>query len=473
MRVPDEAALGHAKATIRVEGWPEGQVIPSTHSISVAARKPLPAIKVAPEQRQLWSADGYSADHIRYTPDGKSLIVQLSKSLKDGTLYQYRLWDAATGGEKHKLFQIDPEPQTSMYTPTLALSKDGRLMAIRYNLIRYTKKGKDYLKERFYMVHVVDLQIGREGWRQELKAREGLGLAFSPDGRTVATTQFRVEQTEAGKVRAREFFGEVSFWDAASGRQTGSLPGGPYQLVGDVEYSPDGKYLVFGDEHRGKDSTYHVNLWDLASQKVRLRVTEPAPTEAVFSLDSTQLAVSSCKWVPQKEVYQKRVRVWDLATASQKADLALEPDRGWLMAPTWSWDGKYLYLTSDRGQVMRWDPSGKEPLAIKESLDERRYPEGETWPQHVQPASGRGAFGVNGKLPERITRRALADDYDELPPPEIVVWDLRTLERQGTLHGHRGHVNSVAFSPDGRTLVSGGTDGTIRVWSARNSVPAP
>lgn len=465
MRVPEEAALGQAKVAISLEGWPEGQVVPSTHSITVAARKPIPPVKASPEQRSLWLVDGYSVDHVRYTPDGKNLVVKLTKSLKDGWLYHYRLWDAATGQEKHRLLQLDPEPLTSMYTPTLTLSNDSKLMGVGYNLTRYIKEGKGYRREGLYMIHVVDLELGRERWRKELTDREGLGLAFSPDGRTVATTQFRVDEKKDAKDRRREFFGEVSFWDAPTGQTSGSLPGGRYQLMREVNYSPDGKYLLFGDEHRDKDSVYHVNLWDIAKQKIHLQVIEPAPTESVFSPDGTQLAVSSCKWIHEKGVYQKRVRIWDLATASQKTELELEPDNGWLMAPVWSRDGRYLFLTSSRGQLIRWDLPGKEPLAKRQSLDDARHPGGETWPQHVDPASGRCAIGVNGKLPERITRRSLADDYDELPPPEIVIWDLRTLERRATLLGHRGQVSSVAFSPDGRTLVSGGTDGTVRVWN--------
>ena len=34
----------------------------------------------------------------------------------------------------------------------------------------------------------------------------------------------------------------------------------------------------------------------------------------------------------------------------------------------------------------------------------------------------------------------------------------------GPFEGHAGAVNSVNFSPDGRQVVSGSSDNTIRVW---------
>jgi WD40 repeat protein len=32
------------------------------------------------------------------------------------------------------------------------------------------------------------------------------------------------------------------------------------------------------------------------------------------------------------------------------------------------------------------------------------------------------------------------------------------------LKGHEGLVHSIAFSPDGKTLASGGADGMVKLW---------
>jgi WD40 repeat protein len=37
----------------------------------------------------------------------------------------------------------------------------------------------------------------------------------------------------------------------------------------------------------------------------------------------------------------------------------------------------------------------------------------------------------------------------------------------GTLSGHTDVVASVAFAPDGKTLVSGSWDGTVRLWGVK------
>jgi len=47
----------------------------------------------------------------------------------------------------------------------------------------------------------------------------------------------------------------------------------------------------------------------------------------------------------------------------------------------------------------------------------------------------------------------------------IGLWNTSTWALEGKLKGHSGAVNGVAFSPNGRTLMSGSQDTTARVWS--------
>jgi WD40 repeat protein/energy-coupling factor transporter ATP-binding protein EcfA2 len=49
----------------------------------------------------------------------------------------------------------------------------------------------------------------------------------------------------------------------------------------------------------------------------------------------------------------------------------------------------------------------------------------------------------------------------------ILLWNAETGERLGMLAGHDGQVLSLAFSPDGETLVSSGSDKTLRFWNVR------
>ena len=59
--------------------------------------------------------------------------------------------------------------------------------------------------------------------------------------------------------------------------------------------------------------------------------------------------------------------------------------------------------------------------------------------------------------------RTIASGSDD---KTIKLWDAASGRELRTLQGHTGMVISVAFSPDGRTIASGSGDKTIKLWDA-------
>ena len=47
----------------------------------------------------------------------------------------------------------------------------------------------------------------------------------------------------------------------------------------------------------------------------------------------------------------------------------------------------------------------------------------------------------------------------------IRLWSIPGLQAERVFEGHANSVNSLSFSPDGKLLATGSTDGTVRVWS--------
>jgi len=55
----------------------------------------------------------------------------------------------------------------------------------------------------------------------------------------------------------------------------------------------------------------------------------------------------------------------------------------------------------------------------------------------------------------------------------VRIWDARTGELLERLRGHRSCVWSVALTPDGRGLVSGSLDGTLKYWDVSRLANGP
>jgi len=55
----------------------------------------------------------------------------------------------------------------------------------------------------------------------------------------------------------------------------------------------------------------------------------------------------------------------------------------------------------------------------------------------------------------------------------VDIWDARTGGLLETLRGHRDGVYGVAFTPDGRGLVSGSSDNTLKYWDVSRLANEP
>jgi WD40 repeat protein len=71
------------------------------------------------------------------------------------------------------------------------------------------------------------------------------------------------------------------------------------------------------------------------------------------------------------------------------------------------------------------------------------------------------AFSLDGNFMASTSRGA-----DR--PGELRLWDLRTGDVVHLMDGHPEQVNVIAFSPDGRRLVTASADRTLKVWDTRS-----
>ena len=329
-----------------------------------------------------------------------------------------RVWDTASGAERYTL------GNGAVHASSFAVSPDGT------SLMTFEDGG---------VFRQWDLATGRERRRWDQRQTQAFfsSMAFSPDGKTVATAGLN-DRT-------------AYLWDAKQ-------PGEPRRLEGDersvwdIAFSPDGRMVATAamdgiprggafagspprpDENPERGS---VRLWDTATGKEirRPSVEGCHPRCLAFSPDGAILAAafsdSTIRFYDAHEGKEStRLRV----EGAMQGCLAFSPD-GHILA-----SGTYpnMAMGGDSAAIHLWDVIARKEI--------RQFP------AHDMLVTG-VAFSPDGKT--------LASSGSDVA---IRLWDVATGREINPSSAHRSGVTRLIVSPADGSIITGGYDCTIRRW---------
>ncbi len=444
----------------------------------------------ADDGKELAHFEGHTAavQGIAFTPDGRQVL----SGGRDGMLF---LWDAATGKELRRFrgkldHSFSRQPDGEAVT-ALSLSPDGR------HAVSTARQG---------MVFAWDLRATTplEAYvcrSKNFRVKDGLlGVGFCPDGvRAVAT-----HADGTGRVL---YLPELT---GAAEEPVGELAAFGPRKFGDVlsaAWSPDGRKVVL---HTYGDRSIHV--YDVESSKETGSFKVKPMKDVIFSPDCRYVfdwaGFSNPETVykiedgsPVRTYKESRSRfaflpegrvlvgvgaggheaaVQELESGKEIKRLAPFPANeglAWLRA---SPDGSRALFFSGRNVLALWDlkegkelyrnPKGKKGVFSPDSklLLVLLGDNGREGAAVVDAETGKAVcsitgFGATYALPVFAPdgrRVAVYGDRSHL----VRLYDTRTGREARSLKGHGNIVGGVAFTPNGRHLLSAAADGTVRLW---------
>jgi WD40 repeat protein len=283
-------------------------------------------------------------------------------------------------------------------------------------------------------------------------AAEGISVAYSPDGKTLATG------SQVGNIHLRR---------VSDGIVTHELQGHKGKITS-LAWSPDGQMLASGSVDKS------VRLWNVADGSL-LRTIEghkDRVTSVAFSPDGTIIASGS--WL-----YDMTIKLWNVEDGTiirtlsghtdRITDVTFSPDGAIIVSGSWdntvriwqTYDGMLLRTMRGHSDWIRSVAISPDGQKIASGSDDMTI---KIW----SVSNGSLLHTLEGN--DWISSIAFSPDGETLAcgswlqEKAVSLWNVRDGTLLHTLRGHTARITSVAFSPTGTQLASGSDDGTVRLW---------
>ena len=450
-----DLATGELTSEIAIDGGSSTDFSPDGKRLAIASAW-LPDIPVvdAASGEELFTLTGSSvgAGDVGWSPDGRWIAA----TGLDSTV---RIWDADTGEPRFVAIGHDAAVIGLDWSP------DGTRLATG------SEDGTASISE-----------VSDDGIRELLSFSAGEvggglgGVALSPDGERLMTGNSAVTA--------------VKVWDASTsgGGEWANVAGAPLEAstYGLADYMADGRGLVVSRS----DGTVTVSDIETGERRATIEPTPSVDGESVGWLDASadgQLIATASSGGP--------VDVWDAATGEHRfaVGAVVRPDQ-WVWGLAWSPDAQLLAVVvndEERGEVLIVDRSGAELARLAEepgqhvesvsfSPDGHLVATTRTGIERLDPTNMAATIWdwERGEVVRTIgtnTNRVAFDSTgarvatSRLAEGIVDVWDAETGERVATLSGP-GQIGDLIYSPDGSTVATAHSDGTVRLWDPETGV---